>query len=346
MRLVLASLSHGSRSGAALFRIIAWNLFGEATRFDQHGSAGLDRRDGHGVGLAQMIAGRRHQPRDRPCGWHLVQLPIGSSLGAAAARCPFAHHTQGASEAFGAQPPPEFRPVPAARTPQLIQEGQMRIKRALPNPEDISPLAADHLANQLPAVTGAAHDLLDGDAFAGELHDGGIRLLAPKVALVLQLLGAGEQSRIDRRGTDRRPDRPHRLAHGVKEGRAGILHEVPAIGHLDSLWQSLRRGLTITATAVSRDDPDLRVIGQPRLDCCALAIRQERHDPPSFQVADDRAIAMIPAPRPVIDANHVQRPSGRAARRRTTRSSVSLLTGTISRLAKPAAGRPPSARPR
>lgn len=33
-------------------------------------------------------------------------------------------------------------------------------------------------------------------------------------------------------------------------------------------------------------------------------------------------------------------------RRRNALSSVSLLTGSISRLARPAAGRPPSARPR
>ena len=37
---------------------------------------------------------------------------------------------------------------------------------------------------------------------------------------------------------------------------------------------------------------------------------------------------------------------GGRLRRRTTRSSVSLLTGSISLFAKPAAGRPPSARPR
>jgi hypothetical protein len=38
--------------------------------------------------------------------------------------------------------------------------------------------------------------------------------------------------------------------------------------------------------------------------------------------------------------------AGSVALRRTTLSSVSLLTGIISRLAKLAAGRPPSASPR
>ena len=41
-----------------------------------------------------------------------------------------------------------------------------------------------------------------------------------------------------------------------------------------------------------------------------------------------------------------KRSAGERLRRRTTRRSVSLLTGSISRFAKPAAGRPPSARPR
>ena len=33
----------------------------------------------------------------------------------------------------------------------------------------------------------------------------------------------------------------------------------------------------------------------------------KRHDPPPLQVADDRAVAVVPAPGPVIDADHIQR---------------------------------------
>ncbi len=37
----------------------------------------------------------------------------------------------------------------------------MHIKGTLPEPEDIRPFAADHLADQFSAVTGAARDFLD-----------------------------------------------------------------------------------------------------------------------------------------------------------------------------------------
>jgi hypothetical protein len=49
---------------------------------------------------------------------------------------------------------------------------------------------------------------------------------------------------------------------------------------------------------------------------------------------------------PVVDANHVQRFGRGQAQARTTRRTVSLLTGSISRLAKLAAGLPPRANPR
>lgn len=69
----------------------------------------------------------------------------------------------------------------------------MHLERALPNPEDIRPLAADPLADQFLAVTDSAYDLLDYDAFACGPYDCGIHLLAPQESLVLKLLRAGQQ---------------------------------------------------------------------------------------------------------------------------------------------------------
>ncbi|PBB28959.1 hypothetical protein CK214_28305 [Mesorhizobium sp. WSM3882] len=40
-------------------------------------------------------------------------------------------------------------------------------KRTVPDAENIGSLATDHLAHEFATVTGAAHDLLDGDAFGG-----------------------------------------------------------------------------------------------------------------------------------------------------------------------------------
>ena len=66
------------------------------------------------------------------------------------------------------------------------------------------------------------------DAFAGKFHDCRVCLFTPQIAFVLQLLGIGEQVRVDRRSADRSSDYPHRLANGVEESRARILHGVGA----------------------------------------------------------------------------------------------------------------------
>jgi hypothetical protein len=84
------------------------------------------------------------------------------------------------------------------------------------------------------------------------------------------------------------------------------------------------------------------MIGKPGGNCRHFTVWQQRHDPPPFKITDDRSIAMIAAKgQSSMPAMTVA--VCKWARRRTTRSNVSLLTGTISRLAKPAAGRPPSA---
>jgi hypothetical protein len=145
-------------------------------------------------------------------------LLFGCLLGTTPAGCPLADHAQRAAKALGRQASPEFSAIAATRTPQLVEHRQVRIERTLPNPEDIRSLAPDHLADRFPAVAGAAHDLLDGSAFASKPHDRGIHLLASQESLVLELLRAGQQIGIDRGCTDRGPDRAHRSANGVQEG--------------------------------------------------------------------------------------------------------------------------------
>ena len=82
----------------------------------------------------------------------------------------------------------------------------MAVERALPDAEHIRTLAADNLADQLPTMSCAADDLLDGTALAGKSADRGIGLLAPQIALILQLFRVGQQVRIDRRRADRGSD--------------------------------------------------------------------------------------------------------------------------------------------
>ena len=45
------------------------------------------------------------------------------------------------------------------------------------------------------------------------------------------------------------------------------------------------------------------MIGKPGFRCCLLPIGQKRHSPSSLQITDDRPVAMIAPPCPVIDAD-------------------------------------------
>jgi hypothetical protein len=67
-----------------------------------------------------------------------LQLLVGHALGTAAAGCPLAHDAQGSSETFGLQAAPKFGSIAAAGVPQFIQQRQVCIDRALPNPEIVS----------------------------------------------------------------------------------------------------------------------------------------------------------------------------------------------------------------
>ncbi len=46
--------------------------------------------------------------------------------------------------------------------------------------------------------------------------------------------------------------------------------------------------------------------GEPRGDGRNLAVRQQLDDPTPLQVADDRAVAVVAAERPIIDVDHCQ----------------------------------------
>lgn len=47
--------------------------------------------------------------------------------------------------------------------------------------------------------------------------------------------------------------------------------------------------------------------GQPRGDCCRLAIGQQVDNAAPFQIANDGAVAMTALPCPVVDAYHAGR---------------------------------------
>ena len=168
-----------------------------------------------------------------------------------------------------------------------------------------APAAAD-VADKVAAVAGPAGNLLERDAAFDESGNCRIGVLAPQIALVSQLFCAGQQVRIDCRRPDRCTDVTHRAAHRLDERCAGVFHQMPAVGHLDGLWQRPAHGLAIAPAAITRHDLDPWMLRQPSLHGGRLSVRQQSHDPPSFQIADDCPVAMVPPERPVIDANDHQ----------------------------------------
>jgi hypothetical protein len=192
----------------------------------------------------------------------------------------------------------------------------MRIERALASPEDIRALAAADLANEFTAVARPTDDLLERHSVPNQHRDGGINLLAPQIALILQSFRTGEQLRRDRGRADCGTDHAHGPAHRVEECRARVLHQVPAIGDLDSVRQRLCGGLAVTAATIARYDPDPGMFGKPSPHRCNLAIGQQRYDPPALQIADYCSVAMVP-PR--------EGPSHRCRQRSEARSAGSFV---------------------
>lgn len=113
-----------------------------------------------------------------------------------------------------------------------------------------------------------------------------------------------QQCRIQLGDADRPADRGYAPLDHRQEGRVGILQQVPAIGDLNGFWQGLRDGAAIDAVAVADDHFDLRMGTQPGFDRGRRAIRQQIDHPASFQIADQRAVALALAPGPVVDANY------------------------------------------
>ena len=121
----------------------------------------------------------------------------------------------------------------------------MLIERALPGPEDIVAFAADHLTNQLPAMTNLAYDLLDRHSAFRQRQDRRIGLFAAKISFILQALCRAEQFGIDGCRPDCAADLAHRFADGIEEGPTGILHQMPTISDLYRMREGSCRSFAI-----------------------------------------------------------------------------------------------------
>ena len=234
-RLWAAASIQVSRSGRLRSRIMAWKRDSRDLASSSVGTSRLDRRHEDSFGLRQIVPPRRHQPGEDARRRHLARRSFQHALAAPATRRPFPDHPQAAGEPAGAKPPPEFCPVAAAGRPFGIETGQKAIQATLADAEYVAGQTAQHVAHELATVPRRSGNLLDRHALSRQGEDRLAGRLPPEIAVVLKALGAGQPFGIDRRGSRRDADSSHRLAHGIEEGGADVLHQVPSVGDLDRL---------------------------------------------------------------------------------------------------------------
>src|SRR5580704_8998270 len=282
--------------------------FDQAAGRDQCRHSFLDACDGHRVALRQLIALVQEQAAQHPSRWRLAQPLVPDAFGMATPRGPFPDNAKASAKAgCRLKPPPQLGAIATAGRPFGIEPGEMRLENVRPGPEHIAPAAARDVAHQLSTATRSTHNLLDRCAGLGEGADDAIDFLSPQIALVLQALGMGQQSRVDGGAVERHADGAHRSAHGFEKRGAGVLHQMPPVGNLHRLRCRSGRSLAISAAAVARDDGDLRMARQPGFDRSRLAVREKIDYTPSFEIANDAAVALPALPGPVVDADDVQR---------------------------------------
>ena len=136
----------------------------------------------------------------------------------------------------------------------------MSVQGTLTGAEHIRTAAAANLANQIATMSCAANNLLERHTVADESRNCGMAVLAPQIALIAQLFRIGQQFRVDRCRSDCGSDSVHGAAHRIKEGRARIFHQMPAVGDLDGVRQRLGCCLAVSTTAISRHNVDRWVL--------------------------------------------------------------------------------------
>jgi hypothetical protein len=186
----------------------------------------------------------------------------------------------------------------------LVEPGKIGIEGTLSDTKEIRALAPKNLPDQPAAISCAADDLLDRNPLLGQRENGGVGLLAEYIPLVLQFLGRGQKRRVDHRGSHGCPDLPHGLPNGIEKSAARIFHQMPPVSDLDRMRKRPLHSDRVAASTIPGDDADLGLLRQPGLSRSWLPIGQQRNRRAPFKVADQRAIAVIAPPSPVIDADN------------------------------------------
>ena len=91
--------------------------------------------------------------------------------------------------------------------------------------------------------------------------------------------------------------------HGVPK----IAEKVPAVGDLDGGRSPVPSPLSVGSGSVANDDFDPGMLLEPLGDCLCRPIRKEIDDAPAFEIADNGAVALTAAERPVVDTDDAGR---------------------------------------
>lgn len=161
-----------------------------------------------------------------------------------------------------------------AAVPGGIQLIQISSQRTHPGTEDVRPSAADDISNNLPTVSCSTNDFSDRDARRDKTADRGCDLVPSKKPIVLPSLRITQERPIDLSPTDGASDQWQRLACRIEEGRTGIFHEVPSIGHLHGVRAALIGRLPVGGAAITCDHPDRWPVREPRRYSRRFAVRQ------------------------------------------------------------------------
>lgn len=80
-------------------------------------------------------------------------------------------------------------------------------------------------------------------------------------------------------------------AYLLLDSKTQVLDEMKAIRHLRRLRGTFTSSLRVKPAPVSADDFDNRVLFQPSCNACHATVFENIHDPPAFEINDDRAVA-------------------------------------------------------
>ena len=121
------------------------------------------------------------------------------------------------------------------------------------------------------------------------------------------------------------------------QGLAEVLDEMKPVDDLHRLGRPPANAVGVEVAAITTDDGDRRMLGQPGGDTGGRAVRQEVHDAMRRQIDQDGAIPMAPPPGPLVDTDDLEGWRGRD-RRPPDQAEQRGWTG-----GEPQAGREPGA---